>query len=105
MFGMNTPAYFCLDNFTTNESSLGLGTTTRQAAKMYPVPANDVLNLELLDNTIHTITITDMTGRVLHTVAVPNSLVTVNTSTFVPGAYNVTFYSNSDVATARFNKQ
>jgi len=105
MFGMNTPAYFCIDNFTTNESSLGLSATPRQAAKMYPVPANDVLNLELLDNAIHTITITDMTGKVLQTVAVTNSVVTVNTSTFAPGVYNVTFYGNSEVATARFNKQ
>ena len=46
MFGMNTPAYFCLDNFTTNFGT-GISTIVGNQLKVYPNPVRDIINVDL----------------------------------------------------------
>ncbi len=46
-FGNLIPAYFALDNFTTDETNTGIAGASRAAnVKVYPVPATDVLHIE-----------------------------------------------------------
>ena len=46
MFGMNTPAYFCLDNFSTNFGT-GISTIVENEIKVYPNPVSDIIHVDL----------------------------------------------------------
>lgn len=65
-FGMNTPAYFCLDQFTTQIPIVGVASVPAHfVAKVYPNPAADYLNVAVQDANIRTIRMMDMTGRTI----------------------------------------
>ncbi|MEM7161842.1 MAG: DUF4465 domain-containing protein [Bacteroidota bacterium] len=46
-FGMNTPAYFCIDNVSTTPLSISIQELDEGALNIFPNPAQDVLNIEL----------------------------------------------------------
>lgn len=110
MYGMNTPAYFCIDNFTTDETAgagaLQLaGTTEQQAARVYPVPAADVLHIDLLAAGIREVRITDATGRNMGTWAVSASKLDLNTAGFAAGTYQLELVGTGKTAAVQFVKQ
>jgi len=105
-FGMNTPAYFCMDNFTTDESSLGVPDQhTAAAAKVYPNPANDKLYVDLTDNNVDHITVMDATGKIVSTTAVIGQHVELNISSLAAGTYIIQMAAGDKTATARFTRQ
>jgi hypothetical protein len=42
-FGMNTPAYFCMDHFITKDMALTVSATYTSKLTLYPNPAHDVI--------------------------------------------------------------
>lgn len=50
--GMNTPAYFCIDNFTTADSVVSAKGFSAEVEifTLYPNPTGDILNIELKSN-------------------------------------------------------
>lgn len=42
-YGMNTPGYFCMDNFTTTDYYTGIQESNTKNIFVYPCPANEVL--------------------------------------------------------------
>jgi len=62
---MNTPGYFCLDNFTTLNSVTGIAEHKASLeVKAYPNPFSSVLNVALGDNVTEAmVAITDVTGK------------------------------------------
>lgn len=61
-FGMNTPAYFCIDDFTTSDG-VGLEENIENfAIKIYPNPAQNFVNISA-NKTIESIEILDFSGR------------------------------------------
>jgi hypothetical protein len=104
-FGMNTPAYFCMDNFTTNENSVSV--TNVQAApvaKVYPNPAADVVYADVTDNNVQQVTVVDMAGNTIATYAAQAHLA-INTSSLPAGMYVLQFTGNGKSAAARFVKK
>lgn len=63
-WGMNTPAYFCMDDFTT-VAPTGVVETQEQIATLYPNPAKDFLFVRLKQSGNTQLRLTDMMGRVL----------------------------------------
>ncbi len=64
-YGINTPLYFCMDDFTTNES-VGVGNEmSALAAKVYPNPATQTLYVELAEGETQEILLFDMSGKLL----------------------------------------
>lgn len=66
--GMNTPAYFCIDNLTTQDAI----TNTNHLNpvfnyQIYPNPATDFLQIDWQENRAASLSITDLTGKVLKT--------------------------------------
>ena len=63
-FGMNNPAYFCMDNFTTKDvySEIIELAKTQSSFIVYPNPAKDFIVIES-ENVISEITIFDLTGN------------------------------------------
>lgn len=106
MFGMNTPAYFCLDNFTTAESST-LGVAPVQSApvaRVYPNPARGILHADVADPAIHTAVILDMSGKFVASYPVVLGRLDVSTTGFAPGAYILQLQGSGKVANVRFIK-
>jgi hypothetical protein len=59
-FGIKTPLYFCMDDFTTNES-LEVKPQTGIVAKVFPNPVQTILNIELSNKSdIRNLTLMDM---------------------------------------------
>lgn len=106
MFGMNTPAYFCLDNVTVGIPIVGLGKDlSASVAKVFPNPATDHLFVELKDASIKTASIYGMNGSLISAKDLTADKVEFNTSTFSPGMYLLKLEGPAGVASVRFIKQ
>ena len=103
-FGMKTPAYFCVDNFTTNETGVGVANTQTVAAKVYPVPATSVLNIDLTDDNTQVVSVIDMKGSVVFTENITAKHIEINTSSLPAGAY-ILKLSGVNNASMRFLKE
>lgn len=103
-FGMNTPAYFCMDNFETFETSGIEDTKPAYVAKVYPNPATDVLMVELKDKSIKDVVVTDMAGRMVSRMEAADKL-NLNIAHYTPGAYLLTMVGEEGTAAVRFVKQ
>jgi len=104
-FGMNTPAYFCMDDFTTNETLVGVPAVADYAAKVYPNPATSELNINVPGNVLNTVTVTDAAGRLVFSGVLSAGHSTLNTATYLPGVYLLTLTGADTKATIRFTKQ
>lgn len=64
MFGMNTPAYFCIDNVQIGEEATGIfGNREELAFSFYPNPAADVIKIQGMEGKTAYYAIYDMSGR------------------------------------------
>ncbi len=108
MYGMNTPAYFCIDNFTTYEPlpapSLSVNNITTAVARVYPNPAKDMLYIEPADKTIKEISICDLSGSVVYKTKDITMPTEINTSQLAAGMYLLKFAGDKGIATSRFIK-
>ena len=104
-FGMNTPAYFCMDNFTTNESLDQVPAIKQFAAKLFPDPAEDVLHISFTDTRLNEVTISDLSGRVVWTGSIMVPGINLNTKNWLPGSYLITVSGNGISSSGRFLKR
>ncbi len=104
-FGMNTPAFFCMDNFTTRNYGLNIHTSGNTSSiSVYPNPANEYLTIEL--NTIPAqINITDIQGKVLKTLTTNSNRTMVNISELPSGVYFLNTSDNFNITSKMFIKQ
>lgn len=103
---INTPLYFCMDNFITNETSVSVKDVTAKAdLKVYPNPANDIIFVESAVATTQSVTVSDLTGRIIASYEMNHQKLEINTSTFVPATYILTFRNGSQLSSTRFIKQ
>jgi hypothetical protein len=101
---INTPAYFAIDNFT-NEVGTGVNEVAASIAKVYPNPASNLLYVDILDDAVKQIIVSDVAGRVIKVVEVTNAHVEINTSSFAAGVYMLQLKGDKGSATVRFQKQ
>ena len=112
-FGMNTPAYFCMDHFTTYETfdtstppPTFTGTTeTTQTIKAYPVPATDRLFVDLPDNGAALMTIMSMDGKAVMNIEHTTQHTEINTASLPAGMYMLHITGDNRKAAIRFTKQ
>jgi hypothetical protein len=109
MYGMNTPAYFCMDNLTTaapDDTTSAVQNTSHAIAKVYPNPATNVLNVQLQDNSVQRLVIYDMAGRIVDSYPVTGNKMEINTAGYTPGNYMLQLIGTGNrVANIRFTKQ
>lgn len=103
-FGMKTPAYFCIDNFTTNETGVGVAAVQPVAARVYPNPATTVLNIDLMDDNSQVVSVIDMKGSVVFSENITSKHIEINTSSLPSGAY-ILRLSGASNAAMRFIKE
>ena len=104
-WGMNTPAYFCMDNFKTMD---GVGfeiSNLNESIYIYPNPARNTLNINLSDLSANQINIFDATGRLVREMRIVNNNNTIDISTFKRGLYYVQILTDEGIVTKKFIKQ
>jgi hypothetical protein len=91
-FGMNTPAFFCMDDFTTADIALSAKNinTGINLVSIYPNPVNDIVNIDIAGLTSKNlqVSITDITGKLLDA----KKINTVEKISFDISAYNKGVY-------------
>lgn len=104
MYGMNTPAYFCIDNFTTNESELSVHQPTAFIAKVYPNPAGNTLYVDVEDNGVENITVMNIAGSMIESFPAAKQIA-ISTADLAPGVYMLQLSGNGKTGTVKFVKQ
>ncbi len=103
-YGMNTPAYFCIDNFTTHESAVGVHQVQAYSAKVYPNPAQNELFVDVNTNELQLATIVDVKGNVVSTTSLSTGHTVINTATLATGTYFLQLTGVNNNASVRFIK-
>jgi len=100
-----------INNRDVRQAAIAAATTTLSLANVYPVPATNFVNVAFVspNNTTTTLTITDLTGRVMTTNRVEAqqgiNTVNINLNGYTAGMYMVTISTENAIATTRFIKQ
>ena len=105
-FGMNTPAYFCIDNFTTAESGT-LHTSQATATgttRIYPNPAHNSLFIDLYDSDMPQAVILNAAGVVMSHSVLTNGHNEINTASLPAGVYLLQLKGKNKNAALRFIK-
>lgn len=64
-FGMNTPAYFCIDDLTTADVSVSTNSLNQMAFKIFPNPTTDFIQIDGIETVNARYSIIDYNGRVI----------------------------------------
>ena len=105
-FGMNTPAYFALDNFTTDENNTSVGSAPPALqARIFPNPAGSSLHIHMSQPAGITVMIMDMQGRVLEVRTIQHAETQIPVAHLAPGTYLLQLNSAARQQAIRFVKQ
>jgi len=104
-WGMNTPAYFCMDNFTTKDGVGFEQITVHNHIKLYPNPVIDQLNIDLDQLKAHSLQIYDANGRLLSERINPSIHTKIDVSMLQNGIYFMQIVTDNAVITKKFIKQ
>lgn len=104
---MNTPAYFCIDNFTT-EGASNIAGVDKGTVTAYPNPATDQLTIDLsgLNSTgPATLDISDVSGRIVESVAIRSPWIQLPVVSYKPGLYLISIKTSAHIVNAKFIKE
>ena len=101
-YGLNTPAYFCVDQFLMMNDFASVWKRPAITMGLYPNPASNNLYLDLTA-TVDKIRIVDLAGKVCLTQESSNHY--INVSDLTPGIYSVIADTDSGQVIGKFVKQ
>jgi hypothetical protein len=105
-FGMNTPAYFCMDNFITNESGMHLAENDMTFdIKVYPNPTTHNLCIQSSVATVQQVELLDMLGRSMAQYTMNQKNLVIDMDAFPAGTYLLRLQNGNLSATTRIVKQ
>jgi len=105
IFGMNTPAYFCIDNFMTRDQA-----TFTSAPKLdldltiFPNPTSNFLNFTW-EQQQGIVQVVDLQGRILLEQILQKGNNQIEVNQLVHGLYSLQFITEEGIASKRFVKQ
>ncbi|MEI6347683.1 MAG: DUF4465 domain-containing protein [Bacteroidota bacterium] len=94
-YGINTPLFFCIDNFTTVDQGVTITENESIGINIYPNPTSENLNIEMKENTVKNIEIIDLAGRTVYKTNVSNSNSKINISDLSSGMYYIRIQGNN----------
>ncbi len=109
-FGMNTPAFFSLDNFTTSQSTGIAKISQFENIKLFPNPAAEVLNINMVNEhpVESSISIYNSTGVMvmeeIHTFDKGNTIHSINLNSLNSGLYFIEITSDTKKQNFKFIK-
>ena len=104
---MNTPAFFCIDNFTTRNTGLSIAKVQQvNLISTSPNPVHEQLTIHNnnLTSPNYTVQITDQLGRIITIIEANSDSLQLNVANWPNGIYIITTYDNNLVSTQRFIK-
>lgn len=111
MWGMNTPAFFCMDDFSTPQyGGVHEMANASIAVKIYPMPIENeaAIEIESLINETATISVTNALGETIteetHSLHTGNNIFKNNFSDLIQGIYFLTIKTAKGINTVRFIK-
>lgn len=104
MFGMNTPAFFCLDHLVLDIPAQIKDIASTPKTSVYPNPARQTLTI-LSENDINEYTIVDINGKVVERFSTRTSSSEINVSNLLPGIYSLINQTSSNSTSILFSKQ
>ena len=105
-YGMNTPAYFAMDNFNDNLIT-GITKNTHHKVNLYPNPVRNNLTIELTSphTSTTTLVITDIHGTIVYQEnGINEKLINRNLGFLHSGMYVITIESEQDITHSQFIK-
>lgn len=104
-FGINTPLFFGLDNFTASPSFVGLDVNTlNNNFSVFPNPFMNQLNISNPRKTEYSIELCDINGMILKKTNSNESIVTIDLSSLPSGIYFMKLRSENTVLTKKLIK-
>ena len=100
-YGMNTPAYFCIDNL--NDIFNGFHEISAPVVSVYPNPVSNILNIYGVNNA--TVTLSDVTGRILWSVKSRTNSLQTDITSYPKGLYFVTVTRKDNSLTKKIVKR
>jgi len=108
-FGMNTPAFFCMDNFTTSDvlSSAPTVNADNSLLSIFPNPAQDIVTVDLAKLNVKNIqlTVTDVNGKIIHSEKSAAYLISLDVSDYASGIYFVNIIGDNKYFNKKLIKQ
>ncbi len=108
-YGMNTPAFFAVDNVVTSDGVVSVeNVDAKSLFEIYPNPANEFFILKNLENGNAEISIFDMTGRLVYNAdanTITGNQNEINIQNLAKGTYMIKVLSNEKVASQLLIKQ
>jgi hypothetical protein len=97
-YGMNTPAYFCLDNLTYT-NTLSTENNIKKSFSLYPNPAKDIVTIETNENS--SISVFDLSGKKVFEKTNCSGFEQINISNLISGIYSVQITNIDEVFTKK----
>jgi len=105
-YGMNTPAYFCIDDMSSLYDVSIAETEKTNILKVYPNPANNFINIKSDFNANYTIRILNMQGAIVKQIKFnSNSIQRINIEDLNSGIYLIQIESDEEILQKKFIKQ
>jgi hypothetical protein len=99
-WGMNTPAFFCIDEF--NKQNVGLEDISNELQlNLYPNPAKNQITVINPFSEDAQLTITDMTGKVVYTELMVDEENKISVEYLTAGSYITRLVTNNKIQTSR----
>ncbi len=103
-WGMNTPAYFCMDDFKTMDG-VGFAEVSKQSqVRLYPNPVQNTLNVELSNLDAKQVTIFDASGRLVNQISNISNNARIDVSNLNKGLYYFQIITEHELITKKFIK-
>ena len=107
-FGMNTPAFFCIDNFTTESTITSIVKMNTAEVKLYPNPTSDDLTIDLNAMNVTGLTrvdVFDISGKLIESRSENSQRINISVADYNAGVYFVSIKNSNGVINARFIKE
>ncbi len=101
-FGINTPLFFSLDNFTTSQSFVGINEISKTLnVEVYPNPTNGILNIKNNSDSKITATIYNQLGQQLNSLELKSNNNQINFNNFNKGIYFINLTDEKNTITKK----
>lgn len=103
-FGMNTPSFFCIDNFNQQNVNVKPNTELKEKLTFYPNPVKDVLNINS-QNDIKQVYIIDVSGKIVKSISYALlKNIQIDLSGLNEGIYFTKIFTENRVDVLKINK-
>lgn len=104
-FGMNTPAYFCIDNFVTNDIQTStIDPNDHDELIIFPNPSENIINISLDENQSSQINIFNTMGMKIDEMVIMSNKVSIDISKYPAGQYFLQLKSDKKQLFSKFYK-